>query len=151
MTQKATKNNRNTLVLTILLVCGLIVIIIAQYLMIKVPIDNNRLPSPWYLLNFAGMGFIVIGILLRTRVLRETAGGGSSRFHPVYWIGTSIFLIGLTVFSLLYFLKKDYQNYDFVTICWFLAGAFYVFAFSQSFPHLSQIRLWLKVNRNELS
>lgn len=150
MTQKAAKTKRISLILSILLASGFLVIIAAQYLMIKAPIDNNRLPSPWYLLNFAGVVLIIIGFFLHTRARLKTGLVERSRFNPVYWVGLSVFLIALTVFSLLYFLKKDYQNYDFVTICWFLAGAIYIFAFNLSIPRANQIKQWMKLHRNEL-
>lgn len=132
------------------LITGFILIIVAQYKMIKQTIDFNRLPPPFYLLNIIGAILIVIGIILNVKNKAGMSDGGQTRIRPAYWIGMSILLIGFTVFSMLFFQKKDFQNYDFVLITWFCAGAFYIFAFHDSFPKMTQIRDWVKINRNEL-
>jgi len=51
---------------------------------------------------------------------------------------------------MLFFLKKNFENYDFVLITWFSAGAFYIFSFHKSFPKMVQIKDWVKTNRKEL-
>jgi len=132
------------------LITGFILIIVAQYKMIKQTIDFNRLPPPFYLLNIIGAILIVIGIILNVKNKAGMSDGGQTRIRPAYWIGMSILLIGFTVFSMLFFQKKDFQNYDFVLITWLCAGAFYIFAFHDSFPKMTQIRDWVKINRNEL-
>ncbi len=134
----------------ILLIIGIILIIVAQYLMINQPIDFNRLPPPLFLLNLAGVFLIIIGIVLKTINKKGLSEDGHARFRPGYWIGISILLVGLAVFSMLFFLKKDFQNYDFVLIAWFCAGACYIFSFHESFPKMIQIQAWIKTNRKEL-
>jgi hypothetical protein len=150
MSREPSKKNRKLIAPYIPLILGFISIIIAQYMAFNKPVDFNSNPPPMFLLNLLGVFLIIIGIVLKSR-----AGSGIVRVdnpgaHLAYWIGLSVILTGFTVFSLLLFMEKDFQNYDFVIISWFCAGAFYVFAFNDSFPKLAQIKGWIKANRNEV-
>ena len=131
-------------------ILGFILIIIGQFLLMNKPINFDRLPPPTFIFNLAGVLLVLIGFVIQSKKSSTKDKAQQTGHYPVVWICVAVILSGLTVFSTILFVIKDFHNYDFVLITWLGTAVFYLYAFKNSLPTIPQFKVWIKNHRIEL-
>jgi 4-amino-4-deoxy-L-arabinose transferase-like glycosyltransferase len=131
-------------------ILGILLIIVGQFLVYTIPVKGDQLPPLKTYLSLVGLGIFLLSFFIPIKPSRLTRSNRISIPQPVLWILAAVTFSGLTVLSMLLFLKSGQSNYIPVLTTWFTSGLLYIIAFKSGNINFTQVKEWIKSHRLEL-